>query len=274
MPRFLTFGEALVVFFPASGRELTRGIGGAELNVALALDSLDASVTYLTRVGDDPFGAAIAHRIAQSGINPLVVVDPDAPTGIYFKETTETAERRVYYYRTGSAASALSPRNLPPLGEFELVHATGITAALSRSCYETVEAASHAARFTFDVNFRRALWSPEQSRAALAPLLAHAELVFTSEDDAIAVTPDFALAQGAPAVVQTRGARGAAYVTQRGVEAETAAAPGPVVDTVGTGDAFAAGFLEAWLRGVEPADCLVAGSGLAAFAISRPGDSP
>lgn len=272
MPDLLTFGEPLCVFHPASGETLTRGVAGAELNVAVGLARLGRSVVYVSRVGDDPFGAAIRERLTLAGVDARIEVDMQAPTGVYFRELAGAAGRSVFYYRHGSAATRLEPVQLPPLGEFRLVHTTGITAMLSPGCRATVEAAAHAPAFSLDVNFRPALGDAEAWRAALRPLLPLADLVFLSEEDAAVIAPAAALAAGAAAVVHTRGAAGALYLDRAGHEIEARAVAVEAVDTVGAGDAFAAGFLDAYLAGRSPAACLDAGCRLGAEAVARVGD--
>jgi 2-dehydro-3-deoxygluconokinase len=268
----LTFGEALCVFHPASGERLVRGVAGAELNVACGLAKLGRTVTYVSRVGADPFGEAIRERLEAAGVEPLLGVDEARPTGLYFREVAASGPRRVYYYRAGSAASVLGPADLPPLDGFRLVHATGITAALSGSCRRTVEAASLASTFTLDVNFRPALADAARWRRLLEPVLGRAEVVFVSEDDAAAIDPAAALGAGARAVVELLGARGARYRGADGAVVEAAAPPVDAVDTVGAGDAFVAGFLDARLHGASPGDALAAGCAVAARVVAVAGD--
>jgi 2-dehydro-3-deoxygluconokinase len=263
----------MAVFHPASGGTLSRGVAGAELNVALALARLGRAVTYATRVGDDPFGATIRERLEEAGVHGRVAVDPERPTGVYFRDSGDDSSRHVFYYRAGSAASALAPVDLPPLEDFALVHATGITAALSPSCLDAVRAAAAGARrFTLDVNFRAALWSPERCREALLPLCAAAEVVFASDDDCAAVAPEDALTAGAGAVVHTHGADGADWLAADGARVHAAAPSVDAVDSVGAGDAFAAGFLHAWLDGSDPSAALEAGCRLGAETAAVVGD--
>jgi len=269
----LTFGEAMAGFHPASGETLTRFLAGAELNVAVHLARLARSVTYVTRVGDDPFGKAIRDALAAEGVDGRAAVDPERRTGVYFRELGGAGPRRVYYYRAGSAASRLGPDDLPPLEGYRIVHATGITAALSPSCLAAVERASRADVFSFDVNFRPALSTAEGWREAVLPLVARAAVVFMSEDDATVLTPEESLGAGAQAVVQMLGAAGAAYLAQDGTRLEAPAPEVIALDTVGAGDAFAAGFLHATLAGAGPLQALHEGCRLGAETVAHVGDA-
>ena len=273
MRDILTFGEALAGFYPASGETLTRFFAGAELNVSVHLARLGRSVTYVTRVGDDPFGEAILGVLDAEGIDGRVHVDPERPTGVYFRELTAAGPRRVYYYRSGSAASKLDPADLPTLADYRVVHATGVTAALSPSCLAAVGRASEASMFSLDINFRPALWSAARCRDALLPLAARASAVFLSDDDAAVLSPTDALAAGAEAVIHMRGADGAVYLGRDGTRLETQATEVEAVDTVGAGDAFAAGYLHATLAGRDPLEALREGCRLGAETVSHAGDS-
>jgi len=167
-------------FHPASGEALTRFLAGAELNVAVHLARLGRSVTYVTRVGDDPFGEAIRDALSAEGVDGRAAVDPERRTGVYFRELGGAGPRRVYYYRAGSAASRLGPDDLPPLESYRIVHATGITAVLSPSCLAAVERASRADVFSFDVNFRPALSTAEGWRESTRGARSWAQLPATA----------------------------------------------------------------------------------------------
>jgi 2-dehydro-3-deoxygluconokinase len=141
----------------------------------------------------------------------------------------------------------------------EIVHLTGITPALSPSCHQIVqrafaEAKEAGVRVSFDVNYRAKLWSPEEARACLGRLAAEADILISTLSDAAILC-----ARGGDAetlvrqlaacmkcetgiAVVTDGDRGAIALYQgelfqvEGYEVQ-------VVDRVGAGDAFAAGFL-------------------------------
>ncbi|MDX3072051.1 sugar kinase [Streptomyces sp. MI02-7b] len=281
-------GESMVTFVPsAPGQRLAeaasfaRGTGGAESNVACALVQLGHTARWISRVGADPFGDLLLAQIAAAGVDVSAVRrDPDRPTGVYFR----TGDGEVAYYRAGSAATALSPA---AVGREEawagrVLHLSGITAALSAGCADLVRelTAPGPGRplVSFDVNYRPALWRSGDP-AQLAALARRCDLVLVGEDEAEAAwgLPDADAVREAlpgPAVlVVKQGALGATAYEGTGAGVFVPAAGAPVVDLVGAGDAFAAGFLSATLRALPLPDRLARGHALAAAAIGVRGDS-
>lgn len=109
----MTLGEAMVFFDPASPGLLrhvdgfVKRVGGAELNVAVALSRLGHRVGWAGALGDDEFGAQILGALRAEGIAvDDVILSSEAPTGIYFKERGMLGRLRVTYYRAGSARPA------------------------------------------------------------------------------------------------------------------------------------------------------------------------
>ncbi|WP_226966577.1 carbohydrate kinase family protein [Streptomyces phaeolivaceus] len=96
----------------------------------------------------------------------------------------------MHYYRAGSAGSALALADvLPALASgARVLHLTGITPALGPSAAEAVLAAATTAReagitVCLDANHRSRLWTADEARTALRPLLAHIDLLIASEDE-------------------------------------------------------------------------------------------
>ncbi|NEE30454.1 sugar kinase, partial [Streptomyces sp. SID7982] len=119
--------------------------------------------------------------------------DPVRPTGIYFRTATDrgTDTHEVAYYRAGSAASAMSPANMPyeELFAGHILHLSGITAALSGDCLallrELTAARPGRPLVSFDVNHRPHLWRGGDADASvLLELARRADLVFVGEDEA------------------------------------------------------------------------------------------
>jgi 2-dehydro-3-deoxygluconokinase len=261
-------GESMALVAPDPPRPLAEGgpmrldVAGAESTVASYLAMLGARVAWASRVGADPLGVLVRTRIAGHGVDvSLVDVDPTAPTGVFFKDPAERTT--VHYYRAGSAASRLGPEDLdrPAVRGCRVLHLSGITPALSPSCAELVHRglSMTGPLRSFDVNHRPGLWPAEVAAPVLAGLADRADLVFVGLDEASTLwgtaTPADVrrLLPGPRTLVVKDGPIGA--TSFRGDD--TVFAPAPpvdVVEAVGAGDGFAAGYLFGLLRGLpEPA---------------------
>ncbi|WP_255423109.1 sugar kinase [Nocardiopsis sp. FIRDI 009] len=263
-------------------------IGGAESNVAVHLARSGRSVAWRSALGDDPFGQRIRDRLAAAGVRCVVRTDPERPTGLYMKEPGPDGTR-VRYWRRGSAASALSREDAAEVWRLRprLVHTTGITAALSASARGLVDellgGSPEGALRSFDVNYRPALHG-DRNAATLLDLARRADVVFCGLDEAqslwgVAGLPELcdllrgAGPHGPDLIVVKQGARGATAV--RGERSWFQAAPRvEVVEPVGAGDAFAAGFLTRLLDRAPIPDCLAEGARLAGVVLGLPGDIP
>jgi 2-dehydro-3-deoxygluconokinase len=287
-----TLGEALVVMDPVSRGPLRhvsgfeKNLGGAELNVAVGLSRLGHKAGWAGRLGDDEFGKEILAFASGEGVDvSRTSLESEASTGLYFKEWRALGQLRVYYYRAGSAASRMrfDELDLEYLLSGEILHLTGITAALSESCHDLIERLLSAAnergvRVSFDVNVRRLLFEGRDPRKVLGPLAARADLLFLSDDEADLLfggsDPDSlreARRDIRAETVVVHHAKGAFAVEESGVSAK-AAYPVKVVDTVGAGDAFVAGFLSGRLRGWSTEECLDMANACGACAVTVPGD--
>ncbi|WP_320064162.1 sugar kinase [Micromonospora sp. RTGN7] len=290
-PEVVTVGETMVVLSPADVSPLERadtvrlGVGGAESNLAAGLAGLGHWVAWVSRVGDDPFGRRVVREVAAAGVDVAhVTVDPGAPTGVYFKDPRPEATR-VHYYRAGSAASRLGPEALvdPRLAGARLLHLSGVTLALSASCRALVEHAVTdrplpAALVSFDVNHRPRLWPATRAADVLRDVADRADVVFVGLDEAERLwgTGDPGAVRrllSRPEVVVVKdGAVGATALPRTGPAVFVPALRVPVVEPVGAGDAFAAGYLSALLRGLDPTAALRCGHLVAVRALVVPGD--
>ncbi|WP_205705559.1 sugar kinase [Kineococcus indalonis] len=271
----------------AHARSLALGVGGAESNVAIALARLGTPVTWVGRVGADSLGELVLRELRAEGVDVAAVVDPDAPTGLMVKERRTGERARVWYYRAGSAGSRLHRDDLPPaaLTGAALLHVTGITPALSASAADAVEHAVDTARaagalVSLDVNHRSALWPAHRAGPVLARLAQRADVVFAGEDEAAMLVGErdgpvrlarALTALGPAQAVVKLGARGAVAVVD-GAEHHRPAVPVAVVDTVGAGDGFVAGYLAELLRGCDAPERLATAVRAGAFACQVPGD--
>ena len=260
--------------------------GGAEGNVAVGLARLGTASTWLGRVGDDAWGRRVAGDLRSEGVTVHAIVDPQASTGLMVKTTPRAGATVVDYYRTGSAGSRLDPADLADarIEEYGILHVTGITLGLSESARATVFAAIERARaagtlVSFAVNHRSKMWSADEAATSYLRAAASADILFASEEEAGMLAPESgaeslarALAAIGPSqVLVTRGARGAVALID-GELHSVDALPVAVVDTVGAGDAFIAGYLAEHVAGAAPEQRLRTATIAGALACMHPGD--
>jgi 2-dehydro-3-deoxygluconokinase len=264
-------------------RTWIRTVGGAESNVACHLAGLGVRAGWVSAVGDDALGRAVVAAVAAAGVDVSgVVVDPDRPTGLYLKEIGPAS--MVRYYRAGSAASGMGPELVSTLDleDVRMVHTSGITPALSARCLELMRALFAVPRRThlmsFDVNWRPALWAGRDA-GVLTELANRADIVLVGADEAEEVWGSPApqrireILSGPRTLVVKQGERGATMIERDpvsgddGPEVFEPALRVDVVEPIGAGDAFAAGFLAATLAGAAPRRRLRAGHLQAASAL-------
>lgn len=281
-PEVLCLGESMALVTPSDGRDLehatacTISFGGAESTVALYMAEQGHRTSWVSQLGDDPFGRRMLSMLNHHGVDTSYVqVLGGSPTGVYFKDPQPGATK-VHYYRSGSAASKMSTAVLEqlPLEEARLIHVSGITAAISESCCELLSGIFTRARqagtmVSFDVNYRPGLWSVGKAAGVLADFARRADVVLVGRDEAetlwgtggAASVADFIGGTGIVVVKDNDvGATEIAAGTETFVPAETV----EVVEPVGAGDAFASGYLSSLLRSEDPQSRLQHGHRLAA----------
>lgn len=288
----LTFGETMALIRATDTgplptvQNLNLGIGGTESNAAIALRRLDVPVTWIGRVGQDSVGDLVVREITAEGVHVVGIRDPDAPTGLMIKERRTTTATRVWYYRGGSAGSHLQPHDISDdaIAAASLLHVTGITPALSSSAADATQSAMRRARqhgvpVSFDLNYRAALWTPEEAAQSYRTLIPLADMVFGGEEEAAlavdAPNPDELAknlhALGPSQAVIKQGPNGCTALID-GAEHHHTAVPIEAVDTVGAGDAFVAGYIAEYLHGRSPTQRLTTAITMGAFACLTPGD--
>lgn len=290
-PEVICLGETMAMVTPARAVPLKDSdvfqmfAGGAESTVAMYLAERRHRVAWVSALGDDPFAIRILRELADRAVDlSYVTVMAAAQTGVYFKDPGNQATA-VHYYRRGSAASRMGPDILDdlPLASARLVHTTGITAALSPSCGELVLALCERLRdssttLSFDVNYRPTLWLGQDAAASLLNIARQADLVFVGRDEAEALwgttdarsIRDFINPAGR--LVVKEAALGATEFSGNDEVFVPSVPVDEIIEVVGAGDAFAAGYLAALLRGACGAQALQAGHELAGRALRSMSD--
>lgn len=300
---FVSLGESMLRLSVPTGKRLddTRmldmELAGAESNVSVALARLGWRVGWVSRIPDHALANAVLRALRSDGVDTSAVKRvPDERLGTYFIEyATPPRTTQVIYDRANSAASRMTIADIDwdYLLDTRVLHLTGITAAISDSCYAILVEAirrAHAAdvMVSFDVNYRAKLWSATTAGEKLRPLIAEADLLLCKGADAMSLfgcqgeprqlMGELKKTTHASAIFCTFGEKGAALLSGDEFVAQPAL-PVQIIDRIGSGDAFAAGVLDGWLAGDASAkntfalrEGLKHGVALAAIALSQFGD--
>jgi 2-dehydro-3-deoxygluconokinase len=266
-PDIIAIGEPLFELNQPKGETIFRpGHGGDTSNAMIAAARQGARVGYATAVGADQFGESFMQLWADEGVDTAAVVrSQTAHTGLYF--VTHGPDGHVFsYLRAGSAASRLTPQDVPAdmIKAARILHASGISQAISSSAADAVFTAMRIARgagvtVSYDTNLRLRLWPLDRARAVIHAAAALADILRPSIDDAMHLTgladadriADFYLALGPKIVALTLGGDGALVATRERRE-KIEAWPARLVDATGAGDMFTGAFLAEYLRIGDP----------------------
>jgi fructokinase len=250
MSRALVIGEALVDIVERDGKVTGEHVGGSPLTVAVGLARLGRDVDFLTHIGDDARGRRIAAYVAASGVSLVrgSVSANRTPVALAMLDAAGSATYKfdIEWRLTGT------PEVGPPL----IVHTGSIATVLDPGCLAVAALLSTyrpSATVTFDPNVRPALLADAgQARERIERLVERCDVVKASDEDLRWLEPESApedVARGwlklGPAVVAvTMGGDGAFAVCEAGT-VRVAARPVQVVDTVGAGDSFMTGLVDA-----------------------------
>jgi len=299
----VALGEAMLRLSPPNFMRLEQtnifdvNVGGTELNTCVGVARFGLKTAWVTRLVNNPLGMMVANKAREQGIDTSHIVwAGEGRVGIYYLELGATPRAsQVFYDRKDSAVTKLRPGEVnwsAILKGTKIFLTSGITTALSPSCREaTIEAINVArklgCKICFDINYRAKLWSPEEAKECLSKILDKVDILVTTQYD----TEDVFGYKGSYEDIakQLKDRFGCSIVAITLREVKTVLIGGwtsialadklyrgktydvEIVDRVGTGDAYTAGFIYGYLTGdVEKA--VAYGDALAALEHSVPGD--
>jgi fructokinase len=272
----LVAGEALIDMIPVPGtrRRFDARLGGASLNVAVALARLGQPVSFLGRIGADTFGRALRDHLAGVGVDLSMAVAAAEPTTLGVTALDAAGRAEYSFYAEGTAdwqwTESEMPAAVPPgvrafyVGGLALRFPPG--AALLEEFSWRVRRDGGALVF-LDPNVRGGPgFSADAERARVERQLEFAHVIKASEDDIALLYPgrdyrDVAAQwqrKTSGPVIVTLGPGGAYALAADGVDLLVPAVRGDIADTVGAGDAFSAALLDGLLSlpvaGADPAN--------------------
>ena len=296
MAKVLLIGEPMALLIADTVGPLeevesfTRKLAGAEVNVCIGLTRLGHEATYVTRLGQDPFGYYTKATLEKEGISTdFITFDDEYKTGMMLKGKVLDGDPHVAYYRKGSAASKMTPEQIDKidLTGFDLVHMTGILPALSLACRAATKRLMERAKeagivVSFDPNLRPTLWENKEIMAeTLNDLAKLADIVLPGTlegltlmgSDESAKIADYYQSLGAKQVVVKVGPEGA-YARDGD---ESTMVPGfkveTVIDTVGAGDGFATGVISGIIEGLSLKDAVLRGNAIGSIQVQHSSDN-
>jgi len=306
MAKLVTLGEAMLRLSPPNFLRLEQThvldvqVGGSEMNIAVAAQRLGLQAAFVTAVPDNPLGRMIVNKTREHGVDAShIAVKKSGRAGLYFAEFgAKPRASTVVYDRAGSAIALAAP------GDFDWgktfagaaqFHTGGITPGLSDSAARlTLEALQAAKQMklgtSFDLNYRAKLWSEEKARGVIEPMCPLIDILFTTEEDTHRVFKikgqDYE--EVARKLVEKFGFKVVAITLRENPRVwlntwtgmalaaakvySTAAYEVEIVDRVGAGDSFTAGFLVGYLESGDVQKALDWGVALSAIKHSIPGD--
>ena len=306
MHDLVTFGEAMIRLSPPDFKRLEQtttldlNVGGAELNVAVGASRLGLKSAWVSRLPDNPLGRMIANKARELGVDVSEVIwAKEGRAGLYFLEFGATPRSSsVVYDRANSSFCHIQPGEVNwdgILKSARCLHLTGITPALSQSAAAaTLEVLQKAkdvgCKISLDLNYRAKLWNPAAANQTLSPMMEYVDILITTKGDTrtilgIEADNDEALAKillgkypiDMVAVSYREGdtvwkCLWSALAMTRKKSFATRTYDIDIVDQVGRGDSFAAGFLYGVIAENDIQKGLDYGVAFAALKHSFPGD--
>lgn len=296
MSEVILFGEPMALFTANSEGNLedvekfSRSLAGAEVNVCIGLKRLGHSVSYITKLGNEPLGVYVKKYLEREGIDTeFVSIDKHNTTGIMFKSKVSKGDPATAYYRKSSAFSHMGIKDIEKIdfSDVKLVHVTGIPPALSKECrdatYRLMEKAKeNNVYITFDPNLRPALWEDKEVMVkVINDLASKADMVLPGLSEALILTGSNDLDKitkfyknlGVKNIVIKSGSKGAYVIEGEKQYFKKGFKVDKVVDTVGAGDGFAVGIISGILEGMTLEDSVVRGNLIGAIQVRSISDN-
>lgn len=306
MADLVTLGEAMLRLSPPCFQRLEQAnafdvtVGGSEMNIAVAAERMGLSSAFVTAVPDGPLGRMIVNKTREHGVDVSgIITKKNTRAGVYYLEFgAKPRASLVVYDRADSAIAATGPGELPwadAFAEARHFHTGGITPGLSDLAAQTTMEGLRAAKgaglsTSFDLNYRARLWTEEQSQKVIEPMCPFIDILITTEEDTSRVfkikgkdyedvARQLVAKFGFKVVAITLRENPRVWLNDWSAMAlaggkvyQAAKYEVEIVDRVGAGDSFSAGFLVGYLEGGDVQKAVDFGTALSALKHSIPGD--
>lgn len=295
-PKVVALGEILVDMIPTELGHY-RGVplfekcfGGAPFNFAIGIARLGGKAGAICAVGSDQFGEFLLETLKSNGVDTSGVKVKKARTTLAFVVRYARGERDFFFYRKPwgeTADSLLAPGDIDPgyISGAEILHYSGVILSHDPAREATLKAVKIAKRagvkVSFDLNIRSDLWkSEDELRRVYGEAMREADLILMAEEEVeglfgksdLAHVSRTLMRKYSPLCLAIRlGGEGCYLFTRGGEEIYEPALKVRVEDTTGAGDAWAAGFEEMLVEGLDLRDCAKIANAVAALSVTKVG---
>jgi len=199
MADVVTFGETMIRLSPPSFQRLEQttalelSVGGSEFTVAAGVSRLGLRAAWVSRLPANPLGWMVRNKAREFGVDTSHIVwSKTDRMGLYFVEYGASPRASsVLYDRAHSAMSQIRPGEIdwtPVLHGARLFHVSGITPALSDDAAAVTAEGLFAAKtagalVSYDLNYREKLWSRDRARQVQTPFMEQVDILITTEED-------------------------------------------------------------------------------------------
>ncbi|BBN97922.1 sugar kinase [Sporolactobacillus terrae] len=301
MSELITAGEPMALFIADEKGQLstvqhfTRYLAGADVNVSVGVSRLAHTVTFLTQIGNDPFGTFFCDYLKKENIDVSAVQMSNVwPTGFMLKGLSDNGRPETFYFRKGSASSRIETNSVDKVNfsGAKILHLGGILPGLSETAYQTTLALIKKARdnqlkITFDPNLRPTIWdSEEQMIQRTNEIACLCDVVMPNIKEARMLTgeterekmADYYLEKGVQQVIINLVDDGS-YTKKKEVDQSYTEIFAPnfitenIIDRIGAGDGFVSGVVSAMLEGLSDYEVLLRGNAIGSIQMQHLGDN-
>lgn len=291
----ITIGDGMVAMCPEKKGPIIftntfeKKVGGAELNVAIGCSRLGLKSGWISNLGNDDFGKFILRSVKADNVDTSEVKLVDGhPTSVYFREVLSDGSSRSFYYRENSPTSRMKPEDLNEeyFKKSKVLHITGVFPSILKSNQNIVLEAIRLAKkngllISFDPNIRLKMWTKEEAKEFINSILPDVDILLVGDEEVELLLENTDLEQaikefygyGISKVVIKRGAKGAMGYDGENLFYIDGIPPKALVDTVGAGDGFAAGFLTSTIKGESFEDSIKFANAVGSLVVGVEGDN-
>lgn len=291
----ITIGDGMVAMCPEKKGPIIftntfeKKVGGAELNVAIGCARLGLKSGWISSLGNDDFGKFILRSVRADNVDTSEVKLVDGhPTSVYFREVLSDGSSRSFYYRENSPTSTMKPEDLNEeyFKKSKVLHITGVFPSILKNNQNIILEAIRLAKkngllISFDPNIRLKMWTKEEAKEFINSILPDVDILLVGDEEVelLLNTTDLEEAikrfysYGISKVVIKRGAKGAMGYEGKEIFYVDGIPSKALVDTVGAGDGFAAGFLTSTIKGESFEDSIRFANAVGSLVVGVEGDN-